>query len=139
MGSFLAAAGLSGVVFVLLDLAWFSVSRERLYNPELGPLLRAKVDFAAAAAFYVIYALGMATLVIVPALASGYGGEVKRAVLMGGVLGVTAYATYNLTNLATLRGWSSTVTWADLAWGTFATAAACGATTVALSMFSRAS
>lgn len=134
MGSFLAAAGLSGVVFVLLDLAWFSVSRERLYNPELGPLLRAKVDLAAAASFYVIYALGMAALVIMPA-----AGDLKRAVLMGAALGVTAYATYNFTNLATLRGWSSTVTWADLAWGTFATAAACGATTVALSMFSRAS
>lgn len=130
MGSFLAAAGLSGVLFVLLDLAWFSVSRERLYNPELGALLRAKVDFPAAVAFYAIYALGMAALVIAPA-----AGDVKRAVLMGAALGVTAYATYNFTNLATLRGWSSTVTWADLAWGTFATAVACGATTAALSMF----
>lgn len=130
MGSFLAAAGLSGVLFVLLDLAWFSVSRERLYNPELGPLLRAKVDFAAAAGFYAIYALGMAALVIMPA-----AGDMKRALLMGAVLGVTAYATYNFTNLATLRGWSATVTWTDLAWGTFATAIACAATTVAVSKF----
>lgn len=136
MPTVLVSAGIAGVLFVLLDLAWFSVSRERLYNPELGPLLRAKIDFAAAAGFYALYALGMAVLVIAPSVALG---DAKRALFYGAALGLTAYATYNLTNLATLRGWSSLVTFGDLAWGTFATAVACWATTAAMLKFSPAS
>ncbi|MDZ4775932.1 MAG: DUF2177 family protein [Alphaproteobacteria bacterium] len=136
MPTVLASAGIAGVLFVLLDLAWFAVSRERLYNPELGPLLRAKVDFAAAAGFYVLYAFGMAVLVIAPSIGAG---DAQRALFYGAALGLTAYATYNLTNLATLRGWSALVTFGDLAWGTFATAVACWATTMAMIRFSPAS
>lgn len=131
-----ASAGIAGVLFVLLDLVWFSVSRERLYNPELGQLLRAKVELSAAIGFYAIYALGMSVLVIAPSVASG---DAKRALLYGAMLGLTAYATYNFTNLATLRGWSALVTWGDLAWGACATAVACWATTMAMLKLSPAS
>jgi len=136
MPTVLVSAGVVGVLFVLLDLAWFAVSRERLYNPELGVLLRAKVDFAAAAGFYVVYALGMAVLVIAPSVAPG---DAQRALFYGAALGLTAFATYNLTNLATLRGWSALVTFGDIVWGTCATAVACWATTMALTKFSPAS
>lgn len=136
MPTVLVSAGVAGVLFVLLDLAWFSVSRERLYNPELGALLRAKVGVAAAAGFYAVYALGMAVLVIAPSAALG---DAQRALFHGAALGLTAYATYNLTNLATLRGWSALVTFGDLAWGTFATAVVCWTTTMAVMKFSPAS
>jgi uncharacterized membrane protein len=136
MPTVLVSAGIAGVLFVLLDLAWFSVSRERLYNPELGALLRAKVDVAAATGFYVLYALGMAILVIAPSVNAG---DAQRALFYGAALGLTAYGTYNLTNLATLRDWSALVTFGDLVWGTLATAVACWATTMIVMKFSPAS
>lgn len=110
------------LAFVLLDMVWLRVMVSRLYLPEIGSIMRATPDWRAALAFYAIYALGMTWLIILPAAASGFP---ERALLGGAVLGLVAYGTYNLTNLATLRAWSRKVTLADLAWGVVATALAC--------------
>lgn len=110
------------MTFVLLDLVWLRVMVSRLYLPEIGGIMRATLEWRAAAMFYVMYAFGMTVLVILPSAASGYP---ERALQGGALLGLVAYGTYSLSNLANLRGWSQKVTVADIAWGAFATALAC--------------
>ena len=110
------------IVFLLLDMVWLRAMVSRLYLPEFGSIMRASPDWRAAIAFYAVYALGMTWLVILPAAASGYP---IRALQNGAILGLFAYGTYNLTNLATLRAWTQKMTFIDMAWGIFATALAC--------------
>jgi uncharacterized membrane protein len=107
--------------FVALDFIWLSVMVQRLYRPELGEILASKPRLPAAVAFYLLYALGLVFLAVAPALKEGAAG---RAALNGLVFGAMAYATYDLTNLATLRTWSMKVSIADIAWGACATALA---------------
>ena len=99
--------------FVALDFVWLSVMVQRLYRPELGEILASKPRPAAAVAFYLFYAIGLVFLAVAPALKEGAAG---RAALNGLVLGAVAYATYDLTNQATLRTWSMRVSIADIAW-----------------------
>lgn len=70
-------------------------------------------------AFYVLYAVGVVVLVVLPALEHEH--PLGRAILYGALLGLVAYGTYDLTNQATLRGWSSVVTLVDMTWGAFLT------------------
>ncbi|MET0546790.1 MAG: DUF2177 family protein [Caulobacterales bacterium] len=119
------------LAFGILDLIWLRLMSSRLYLPEIGSIMRAAPEWRAAAVFYGIYAFGMANLIILPACASGYP---ERALQSGAVLGLVAYATYNLTNMATLRGWSRKVTILDIAWGVCATALTCWAVTYAMVM-----
>lgn len=111
------------IVFVAIDFIWLSIMAERLYRPMLGDLLAPNFQLAPAVAFYLVYALGLTFLAVRPGLAFGSLGT---AVLYGAVLGFTAYATYDLTNQSTLRNWSTTLTIADLIWGTFLSAVAAG-------------
>jgi uncharacterized membrane protein len=110
------------LAFVALDFIWLRVMVSRLYLPEIGSIMRASPDWRAALAFYAVYAFGMTMLIILPAASSGYP---LRALQGGAILGLIAYGTYNLTNLATLRAWSQKMTLVDMAWGIFATAFAC--------------
>lgn len=115
-------AYLSGLVaFVALDFVWLGVMVRRLYQPELGEILAAKPRLASAVVFYLAYAAGLVFLAVGPALKDG---AVGRAAINGLVFGAGAYATYDLTNQATLRMWSMKVTVADIAWGACATAIA---------------
>lgn len=117
--SFVSAA----VIFLGADFAWLSLSVPRLYRPTLGPMLAEKVNAGAALAFYLVYLLGIEILAVAPALRSGGW---RTAALHGFVLGITAYGTYDLTNQATLKFWSTRLTLADMAWGGALTAfAAC--------------
>jgi uncharacterized membrane protein len=93
----------------------------RFYRPALGDILRAKPMLAPAVAFYLIYAAAIVALAVMPNLPAGLSG---RAALHGAILGVAAYATYNLSNLATLRSYSLPVTIVDTLWGGALTAAA---------------
>ena len=93
----------------------------RVYKPILGPILAEKPDMKAAVAFYLIYIAGIVFFAISPALRDG---GLARAALNGAVLGFVAYATYDLTNQATLNVWSSRLTLIDLAWGTVLTLSA---------------
>ncbi|MGA0544140.1 DUF2177 family protein [Brevundimonas sp. VNH65] len=117
----IAAIGATGVVFLILDAIWLTVVGGRLYRPILGDLLAPSVNWPAAVAFYLIYLGGIGFFAVWPALDQG---QWTRAALNGAVLGLVAYATYDLTNQATLRTWSTTITLADIAWGTFVTCAA---------------
>ncbi len=121
------------LIFLAADAAWLGTMTGRLYRPHLAPLLADKFQLAPAAAFYLIYVLGAVVLAIAPAIAAG---QATRALWAGAMLGLAAYSTYNLTNWAILKGWSPLVSYADIAWGTVATAFACwaaAAITMALS------
>lgn len=93
----------------------------RLYKPILGPILAEKPDMKAAVAFYLIYIAGIVLLAISPALKDGGLG---RAAMNGAILGFVAYATYDLTNQATLNVWSTRMTVIDIIWGTVLTLSA---------------
>lgn len=107
--------------FLLLDACWLTLMGTRLYRPALGSLMRTDIDWLAAALFYVIYLAGIVGFAVVPALTTKSG---RTALLRGAAFGFVCYATYDLTNQATLVGWPWHITLADLAWGSSATALA---------------
>lgn len=108
-------------VFLALDAVWLTVAAQRLYRPLMGDMLLEGFRLAPAALFYLIYIAGIVVFAIVPALASD---RWTTATSYGAFLGLFAYATYDLTNQATLKNWPVMVTVADLCWGTFLTAVA---------------
>ena len=109
------------VAFLALDAVWLTTMGSRLYQPAIGHLMRADVDWIAAALFYVLYLAGLAAFALAPSKDAG------SAAARGALFGLVAYATYDLTNQATLRDWPWLVTVVDLAWGSFASAMACAA------------
>ena len=111
----------AGLAFAAIDAVWLTTMTNRLYKPILGPILADKPDMKVAVAFYLIYIAGIVFFAISPALRDG---GLARAALNGAVLGFIAYATYDLTNQATLNVWSSRLTLIDLAWGTVLTLSA---------------
>ena len=121
MVKLLAAYGATAVVFVLMDMTWLTLTGTTLYRPVLGPFLADKVDGGAAVAFYLIYIFGLVFFAVRPGLAAQ---DWKTAALSGLLLGLVAYATYDLTNQATLRLWSIKLTLLDLCWGMTASAVA---------------
>ena len=111
--------GLAG--FLALDGVWLSTMAPRVYRPAMGDLVAPGVNLGAAALFYLVYGVGIAVFAVAPALGAG---RWTVAFLSGALLGFVAYATYDLTNHATLRNWPMVVTALDMAWGTLATALA---------------
>ncbi len=103
-----------------LDALWLTTMAPRLYRREIGDLLLDTPRWPPALAFYVLYAAGALVLVILPAIHEDWGSP--RVLLTAAVLGLVAYGTYDLTNLATVRGWSALVTAVDMAWGAALTA-----------------
>lgn len=116
----------TAVVFAVMDFVWLSLAANRLYKPEIGAIMADKVSMGPAVAFYLIYITGLIVFAVSPALKSG---SIGTALMYGALFGLVAYATYDLTNMATLKVWSMKVTLADLAWGAFASAGAAGAGT----------
>ncbi len=112
----------TGVVFALIDLVWLMNANARVYRPTLDPVLADQVNLTAAAIFYLVYILGIVVMAVVPA---GRDGSWKLGAQKGAMLGAFAYATYDLTNQATLKVWATHITVADIAWGTFVTGTSC--------------
>lgn len=110
-------------VLLAMDALWLGVVAKDLYQQEMGHLMAAQPRWAAAAAFYLAYPLGLVIFAVRPALAAH---SVGRAVVLGGLFGLFAYGTYDLTNLAVVRDWPLGLTFIDLAWGTFASAVSAG-------------
>jgi uncharacterized membrane protein len=108
----------TAAVFFGADYLWLSRAMG-FYRNSLGDLLAEKPNLVAAAALYLIYFVGIVVFAVMPAAKND--GWVS-AVLLGGLLGLVAFATYDLTNLATLSRWPLMVTVVDLIWGTFVTA-----------------
>jgi len=104
----------TALVMLLLDAVWLYVMAGRLYKPQIGSLMREGFDPLAAGLFYLLFVGGLVIFVGVPALESpAWTVPLWR----GALFGLVAYATYDLTNQATLRGWSWLITGADLMWG----------------------
>ena len=110
----------TAVVFVGLDLIWLSYMGQSFYRRILGDMALDGFRLGPAVFFYPIYVFGIVVLAIAPALDAG---RWQVALWHGLVFGLCAYATYDLTNHATLRNWSINLTLVDLCWGTGLTAA----------------
>lgn len=134
MRAHLTAYAATLIVFVGLDFVWLSNAAGAIYRPALGDLMLERPVMSAAVAFYVLYLVGLCTLIVTPALE---GPGWSSALWRGALFGLVAYGTYDLTNMATLRGWSPTVTILDLIWGTLLTAAAATAGVLAGSWMAR--
>lgn len=106
-------------IYIAFDAAWLTLTSKPLYRAALGDMLLPDLNAAPAIAFYLVYPIGLAVFAIGPALRSG---TVYPALLYGALFGALAYATYDLTNFATLKNWTMQITVADIAWGAFASA-----------------
>lgn len=111
----------------ILDGAWLSFAVSRLYRPGIGHLMSERPIAWAAIAFYLIYAAGVAFLIVLPGIAAQSPGS---ALLRGAVLGFIAYGTYDLTSLAILRGWPVSITVIDMVWGAIMTGISAGLATL---------
>ena len=106
------------IPFFSADFIWLTLTATKFYRANLGDLMLEKPNLAVAAGFYLAYVAGLVILVAAPA-----EGDIVKALWMGAVLGFVAYGTYDLTNLSTMRGFSSAVAIVDIAWGTLLSAA----------------
>jgi uncharacterized membrane protein len=109
----------AAAVMLPLDLAWLSIVARKFYMEQIGALLLDKPNLPVAAAFYLLYVVGIVIFAMMPAVRSG---EWTDAALYGALFGFFAYATYDLTNWATLRGYTPAMALVDIAWGTAVTA-----------------
>ena len=110
------------LIFVVVDAAWLATMVSRFYRPRIGAVLRERPGLVPAGLFYLAYPLGVVALAVAPA-----SGSWTAALWRGAVLGAMCYGTYNLTNQATVREWSITVSVVDTGWGTLVTATTAGA------------
>lgn len=106
-------------VFFGIDMIWLGLVAKNVYSQQIGHLMATKVQWPAAIIFYLLYIVGILYFAVLPGLEKG---SLARAVINGAAFGFLAYATYDLTNLATLKGWPLKLTLIDLAWGTVITA-----------------
>jgi len=107
------------LALLALDAVWLGLLARGLYARELAHLLAPSIRWGAAVAFYLLYVAGLLALVVAPNRAAGAAAVAWR----GALFGLVAYATYDLTNLATIAGWPLAVTVVDLLWGAALTAA----------------
>lgn len=117
------AYAVTGITFAALDAVWLRAMAPTFYRGAIGSLLVDRPRMGAALAFYLIYLAGIVLFAVAPAFAHP-GGSWKTALGYGAALGFVAYATYDLTNQATLKVWPLRLTLVDLAWGTALTGTA---------------
>jgi uncharacterized membrane protein len=102
-------------VFFAIDMTWLGVIAKNLYRTQIGQLLRADIVWWTAILFYALFILGIVYFAVLPAVAAGAW---TKALVLGAAFGFFTYMTYDLTNLATLSGWSTTIAIVDMIWGT---------------------
>jgi len=107
------------VIFFAIDLVWLGVVAKNFYRQHIGHLMSQDVNWGAAILFYAVYIAGIVFFAVKPAFETG---SPARAMAYGALFGLVAYATYDLTNQATMKDWPVLVTAVDLAWGTVLTA-----------------
>ena len=103
------------VGFLAIDMVWLAVVARGFYRKQLGFLLADQPNWWAAIVFYLLFIVGLLVFAIAPGLQAG---SLRRALLLGGFFGLVTYATYDLTNHATVKNWPWIVTVVDMAWGT---------------------
>ncbi len=127
-----AAYAATATVMVALDLLWLGVIAKTLYRQGIGHLMAERPHLLVAVLFYALFALGLVVFAIVPNAATP--GWVKAA-LSGALFGFFAYATYDLTNLATLKNWPIGLSLIDISWGTLVSGVSAAAGKAALDRF----
>ncbi|MEZ4947688.1 MAG: DUF2177 family protein [Cyclobacteriaceae bacterium] len=110
---------LTTVVFFAIDLLWLGVIAKGWYSKYLGNLLSDQVNWTAAIIFYLLFIVGIFIFAILPAVDKA---SLSKAIVMGALFGFFTYATYDLTNLATLKGWPLKIVLIDITWGVVLTA-----------------
>lgn len=108
------------IVFLGIDALWLGLVAPKFYRSQIGHLMAEKANLLAAGVFYLLFVGALVYFVVEPGLRSG---EMRQVILRGALFGLVTYATYDLTNLATVREWSILVTIVDMVWGTVLTAA----------------
>ena len=104
------------VAMLAIDALWLGVVAKNLYQQGMGSLMSPQPRLGFAAAFYLLYPVGLVIFAVLPGLAEG---GIGRAALLGALFGFFAYATYDLTNLSVVRDWPIGLSFIDIAWGTF--------------------
>ncbi len=125
----------TAAVMLLLDALWLGLIAQPFYAQHLGHLLAAEPRFGVAAAFYLLYALGVVIFAVAPRSGSA---PWKTTLGRGALFGFFAYATYDLTNLATLRDWPLALSLIDIAWGTVISTASAAGGKAAMDRWARA-
>jgi len=107
-------------VFFVIDMVWLGLIAKSFYATQIGYLMKTDINWTAAILFYLLFIVGLVLFVIMPAVEKG---SWVHSLLFGALFGLITYATYDLTNLATLKDWPLLVTVVDLAWGAVLAAA----------------
>ena len=109
---------LTTLVFFAIDIAWIGGFAKKFYWGNMGSLLKDDINWAAALIFYLLYIVGIFVFAIMPAVKSD---SVQHAIIYGALFGFFCYATYDLTNLATMKGFPLKVAIVDMIWGVILT------------------
>jgi uncharacterized membrane protein len=112
-------------IFFVIDMAWLVLVAKKFYQKQIGFLMKPDINWVAAIIFYLLFIAGLVTFVISPAVEKH---SWVNAIIFGALFGLITYATYDLTNLATLKDWPLSVTVVDLIWGTVLAASISGIT-----------
>ncbi len=113
----------TGLAFAAMDAVYLTLAGQRVYRPTLDYALADKPNLPAAVAFYLVYIAGVVLLAILP----NRDASLPKVARTGAILGAMAYATYDLTNQATLKAWTTQITLTDILWGTVVTSVASAA------------
>jgi uncharacterized membrane protein len=100
--------------FFAIDMVWLGLVARGFYQKQLGHLLRPNPNWTAAIVFYLLFVFGLLVFVVVPSLQAG---STRKVLILGALFGLITYATYDLTNLATVKDWPLSVTAVDMLWG----------------------
>ncbi len=119
-------------LLLIIDMVWLMWLGRGFYVEEIGSLLLEQPNLIAAFAFYALYIAGLVYLVLAPAAEADSG---MKAVISGAVFGLVAYATYDLTNLAVMKGFTLKIALIDMVWGMALSAAVSGLTVKIVSLF----
>ena len=120
MTNYIIAYICTAAVFLVIDFLWLGLVAKDFYFGQLGHLMLDKINLPVAAGFYLLYALGIVVFAVSPALQTG---QWTTALIYGAMSGFFAYATYNFTNMATLKDWPTLMSIVDLIWGVALTSA----------------
>lgn len=122
----------AAVLFLAIDMVWLLWLGRSIYVTEIGDILRQPPNMAAAGAFYVLYITGLMIMVVWPAFQAQ---SVLQGLVYGGLLGLIAYGTYDLTNLAVMKGFTTKIAIVDMLWGTVLTGSVAALTVLAGTRF----
>jgi len=101
-------------IFLAIDMSWLGLMSKRFYSKQIGFLMKTNINWIATISFYLLFTIGLVIFVLIPSI------EKKswlNVLLLGSLFGLISYATYDLTNLATVKNWPVIVTLVDMVWG----------------------